>query len=146
MPKKGTIDMNRNITAIYSPFINLETCAYAKSVSYTHLDVYKRQPFTFERRNNGPHDVRIEILYCGVCHSDIHQVRNEWGGSKYPMVPGHEIVGRVTEVGSQVTQFKVAIWRELAVWLTHAALVVAASKTLSNIAKTALWVPTTAMN
>jgi uncharacterized zinc-type alcohol dehydrogenase-like protein len=64
-------------------------------------------PFNFERRNAGPHDVRIEILYCGVCHSDIHQVRNEWGGSKYPMVPGHEIVGRVTEVGSHVTSFKV---------------------------------------
>lgn len=64
-------------------------------------------PFTLERRKPGPHDVRIEILYCGVCHSDIHQVRNEWGGSKYPMVPGHEIVGRVTEIGSQVSQFKV---------------------------------------
>jgi uncharacterized zinc-type alcohol dehydrogenase-like protein len=63
-------------------------------------------PFQFERRKPGAHDVLIEILYCGVCHSDIHQVRNEWGGSKYPMVPGHEIVGRVTEVGSQVTKFK----------------------------------------
>ena len=56
-------------------------------------------PFTFERREPGPHDVQIEILYCGVCHSDLHQARNDWGGSMYPMVPGHEIVGRVTRVG-----------------------------------------------
>lgn len=64
-------------------------------------------PFDFERREPNPHDVHFEILYCGVCHSDIHQVRNEWGNSKYPMVPGHEIVGRVTQVGSAVTRFKV---------------------------------------
>lgn len=64
-------------------------------------------PFTFERREPRERDVMIEILYCGVCHSDIHQVRDEWGGSIYPMVPGHEIVGRVTRVGSQVTKFKV---------------------------------------
>lgn len=65
-------------------------------------------PFNFERRDVGAEDIQIEILYCGVCHSDIHQVRNEWGGgSIYPMVPGHEIVGRVTSVGSGVTDFKV---------------------------------------
>jgi uncharacterized zinc-type alcohol dehydrogenase-like protein len=64
-------------------------------------------PFSIERRNPGPHDVQIEILYCGICHSDIHQVRNEWGGSIYPMVPGHEIVGRVTAVGAHVSKFKV---------------------------------------
>ncbi len=63
--------------------------------------------FTLERREVGPDDVQIEILYCGVCHSDIHQVRNEWGNSIFPMVPGHEIVGRVTSVGSNVTKFKV---------------------------------------
>ncbi|MFN8308427.1 MAG: NAD(P)-dependent alcohol dehydrogenase [Chitinophagales bacterium] len=63
-------------------------------------------PFQFERREPGLHDVKIEILYCGVCHSDIHQVRNEWGGSRYPMVPGHEIVGRVAAVGSEVKKFK----------------------------------------
>jgi uncharacterized zinc-type alcohol dehydrogenase-like protein len=63
-------------------------------------------PFTFERREPGEKDVQIEILYCGVCHSDIHQARNEWGGSIYPMVPGHEIVGRVVRVGSGVTKFK----------------------------------------
>lgn len=64
-------------------------------------------PFSFERREVGPHDVAIDILYCGVCHSDVHQVRNEWGNSMFPMVPGHEIVGRVTQVGEHVTSFKV---------------------------------------
>jgi alcohol dehydrogenase (NADP+) len=63
-------------------------------------------PFSFDRREPGAHDVQIEILYCGVCHSDLHQIRNEWGNSIYPMVPGHEIVGRVTKTGSHVTRFK----------------------------------------
>ena len=65
------------------------------------------EPFNFERREPGPHDVLIEILYCGICHSDIHQARDEWGGAIFPMVPGHEIVGRVARVGSQVKQYKV---------------------------------------
>lgn len=64
-------------------------------------------PFSFERRAVGPQDVKIEILYCGVCHSDLHQARDEWGGSIYPMVPGHEIVGRITEVGAEVSKFQV---------------------------------------
>jgi uncharacterized zinc-type alcohol dehydrogenase-like protein len=64
-------------------------------------------PFEFFRREVGVKDVLIDIKFCGICHSDIHQVRNEWGGSVYPMVPGHEIVGLVVEVGSQVKQFKV---------------------------------------
>ncbi|MCX5794246.1 MAG: NAD(P)-dependent alcohol dehydrogenase [Elusimicrobia bacterium] len=63
-------------------------------------------PFRFSRREPGAHDVHIRILYCGICHSDIHQVRNEWGGSSYPMVPGHEIVGQVTKVGGQVRKLK----------------------------------------
>lgn len=63
-------------------------------------------PFSFERRAVGTKDVLIDILYCGVCHSDIHQARDEWGGSTFPMVPGHEIVGRVLEIGSQVTRHK----------------------------------------
>lgn len=62
--------------------------------------------FDFERRSLRPDDIAIEILYCGVCHSDVHNVRNDWGNAKYPMVPGHEIVGRVVEVGSEVTRFK----------------------------------------
>ena len=64
-------------------------------------------PFTFERREPRDDDVVIAIKYCGVCHSDIHQARNEWGNSVFPMVPGHEIVGIVTAVGSKVTKFKV---------------------------------------
>ncbi len=63
--------------------------------------------FQFKRRPVGEHDVLIRIKYCGVCHSDIHQARNEWNGSKYPMVPGHEIVGEVSAVGNAVTKFKV---------------------------------------
>lgn len=64
-------------------------------------------PFTFERREPNDDDVVISVQYCGVCHSDIHQARNEWGGSKYPMVPGHEVAGVVTAVGSKVSKFKV---------------------------------------
>jgi len=63
---------------------------------------------TITRRDPTPHDVQIEILYCGICHSDLHQVRNEWSGflpTVYPCIPGHEIVGRVTKVGSAVTKF-----------------------------------------
>ncbi len=78
------------------------TKAYAAYDATTPL-----RDFELERREPGPKDVDIEILYCGVCHSDIHQVRNEWGNSMYPMVPGHEIVGRVTSVGAGVTRFKV---------------------------------------
>jgi uncharacterized zinc-type alcohol dehydrogenase-like protein len=64
-------------------------------------------PFSFDRREVGTHDVLIDIHYCGVCHSDIHQARNEWGGSIFPMVPGHEIVGKISQIGSAVTKFKV---------------------------------------
>ncbi|MEX2490925.1 MAG: NAD(P)-dependent alcohol dehydrogenase [Nitrospirales bacterium] len=64
------------------------------------------QPFTFERREVGPKDILIQILYCGVCHSDIHQARDEWGGAIFPMVPGHEIVGTVERVGDEVKKFK----------------------------------------
>jgi uncharacterized zinc-type alcohol dehydrogenase-like protein len=64
------------------------------------------EPFAFERRPVGLHDVLVQIDYCGICHSDIHQVRDEWGGSIFPMVPGHEIIGTVTKVGSDVTKFR----------------------------------------
>jgi alcohol dehydrogenase (NADP+) len=63
-------------------------------------------PFSFERRDLRPNDVRIDILYCGVCHSDLHTVRGEWDGTLYPCVPGHEIVGRVSAVGPEVTGFR----------------------------------------
>jgi len=64
-------------------------------------------PFEFERRDLRDNDVGMEILYCGVCHSDLHTARNDWGWSYYPIVPGHEIVGRVTAIGADVTRFKV---------------------------------------
>ena len=63
-------------------------------------------PFRFERRDPRSDDVEIEILYCGVCHSDLHMARNDWGWSFYPLVPGHEIIGRVVSVGSEVSRFK----------------------------------------
>lgn len=64
-------------------------------------------PFNFNRREVGPHDVLIEIQFCGVCHSDLHQIRDEWGGAIYPMVPGHEIVGKISKIGAAVKKFKV---------------------------------------
>ncbi len=63
-------------------------------------------PWNFERRDVGPGDVQIDILFCGICHSDLHFVRGEWGGISYPQIPGHEIVGRVVSTGSSVTKFK----------------------------------------
>ena len=80
----------------------IKTLGYAAQSATTPLDT-----FHFERREPGPHDVQIEILYCGVCHSDLHTARNEWKGTTYPVVPGHEIVGRVTKVGNEVTAFNV---------------------------------------
>ena len=72
----------------------------------THSPTDGLEPFRFERRELRADDVAIKIIYCGVCHSDLHQVRNDWGNSVYPMVPGHEIIGRVTSVGPEVTRFK----------------------------------------
>ncbi|SFJ01688.1 uncharacterized zinc-type alcohol dehydrogenase-like protein [Kaistella treverensis] len=60
-----------------------------------------------ERREVLPTDIEIEIMYCGVCHSDLHTARNDWGGTKYPAVPGHEIIGKITKIGAEVTKFKV---------------------------------------
>ncbi|NIC29381.1 alcohol dehydrogenase catalytic domain-containing protein, partial [Serratia plymuthica] len=64
-------------------------------------------PFSFERREPRPNDVVIEILYCGVCHSDLHTARNDWGWTNYPIVVGHEIVGRVISIGGDVTRHRV---------------------------------------
>jgi alcohol dehydrogenase (NADP+) len=80
----------------------LSTKAYAAQSATTPI-----VPYTIQRRDCNPHDVQIKILYCGVCHSDLHTARNEWGGTKYPVVPGHEIVGQVTAVGNHVKKFKV---------------------------------------
>jgi len=80
----------------------LKTKAYAANAAKALL-----QPHSFERRDPRERDVLIDIKYCGICHSDIHQVRDEWGGSIFPMVPGHEIAGTVAAVGSAVTKYKV---------------------------------------
>ncbi len=78
-----------------------------KSKAYAALSATtKLAPFEIERRELGPSDVAIEILHSGVCHSDLHQARNEWNGTTYPCVPGHEILGRVTKVGAEVKKVK----------------------------------------
>lgn len=80
----------------------IETKGFAAQDAKTPLS-----PWNFQRREVGPHDVQIDILYCGVCHSDLHQIRNEWGGSIFPMVPGHEIIGRVSKIGNHIKKIKV---------------------------------------
>ena len=84
------------------------TPAKTKTVGYAATSAQSPlAPFSFARREPLSQDVQLEILYCGVCHSDLHTVRNEWSGTTYPAVPGHEIVGRVTAVGNEVKRFKV---------------------------------------
>jgi uncharacterized zinc-type alcohol dehydrogenase-like protein len=78
----------------------LKTHGFAAQNAHTAL-----APFSFERRDPGPNDIQIKILFCGVCHSDLHQTRDEWGFSRFPMVPGHEIIGTVTAIGNAVTGF-----------------------------------------
>src|SRR5699024_9213711 len=80
----------------------MTTPAYAATAANAPL-----APFSIERRVPGPHDVQIDIRYCGVCHSDIHRVRDEWGGAIFPMVPGHEIVGEVSAGGADVGRWQV---------------------------------------
>ncbi|WP_255991758.1 NAD(P)-dependent alcohol dehydrogenase [Chitinolyticbacter albus] len=82
--------------------MSIETRAYAATSTTTPLG-----PYRFNRRSPRHDDVAIEILYCGVCHSDLHTARNDWGWSTYPIVPGHEMIGRVTGIGADVTRFKV---------------------------------------
>ena len=79
----------------------MKTNSYAANAATSPL-----APFSFVRRDPGECDVQIEILFCGVCHSDVHTVRNEWHGTTYPCVPGHEIIGRVIKVGAKVEKFK----------------------------------------
>ena len=71
----------------------------------SHQEKHPLEPFEIQRRNVGPKDVQIKIEYCGVCHTDLHFVNNDWNITEYPVVPGHEIVGRVTDLGSEVTKF-----------------------------------------
>ncbi len=93
-----THDTSAAGTATLAP--GLPSRGYAAATARSPL-----APFEFERRAPGAKDVVLDVLFCGVCHSDIHQARDEWGGSLFPMVPGHEIVGRVTQVGAGVTRF-----------------------------------------
>eukprot|EP00820_Chromera_velia_P013734 Cvel_5508.t1-p1 / transcript=Cvel_5508.t1 / gene=Cvel_5508 / organism=Chromera_velia_CCMP2878 / gene_product=NADP-dependent alcohol dehydrogenase C 2, putative / transcript_product=NADP-dependent alcohol dehydrogenase C 2, putative / location=Cvel_scaffold258:149-1413(-) / protein_length=122 / sequence_SO=supercontig / SO=protein_coding / is_pseudo=false len=79
----------------------VESCAYAALAGDQPLT-----PFKYNCKTLGPKDVQIKVMYCGVCHSDIHQAKNEWGRSNFPMVPGHEVVGIVEEVGKDVTKVK----------------------------------------
>src|SRR5688572_29449928 len=109
--REGNIDMSKASTeamqkeASSSPAVRPFTArAYAAGSPTAAL-----APVTIQRRAPGPQDVQIEILYCGVCHSDLHQVRNEWQNAmptEYPCVPGHEIVGRVVKTGNAVSKFK----------------------------------------
>src|SRR5919199_1278454 len=80
----------------------IQVCGYAAHSAKSHLAQY-----FFERREPRDSDVIIDIHYCGICHSDIHQVNDEWGGSTFPMVPGHEITGIVSQVGAKVTRYKI---------------------------------------
>lgn len=80
----------------------IPTPAYAAMTAKSALT-----PWSIARREPGPHEVLIDILYCGICHSDIHQARDEWGGSIFPMVPGHEIIGTVAKIGAQVRNWKI---------------------------------------
>jgi len=80
----------------------LKTSGYAAPAAKAPL-----APLSFERRDPKPHDLLIDIKYCGICHTDVHQVRDEWGGAVFPMVPGHEIVGLVAQVGTGVSKFKI---------------------------------------
>jgi alcohol dehydrogenase (NADP+) len=95
-PRSGLAQWDGSRTAM------LATEGYAARTATSPL-----APFTFQRRDVGPQDLLIQILFCGICHSDIHQARDEWGGSIFPMVPGHEIVGSVAAVGPAVTGFRV---------------------------------------
>ena len=80
----------------------IQVCGYAAQNAKSPLTLY-----SFDRREPGDYDVTVDIHYCGICHSDIHQVNDEWEGSKFPMVPGHEITGIVSQLGAKVTRYKV---------------------------------------
>ena len=94
----------------------IEVRAYAAQKTKADL-----APWKFNRRDLGPNDVLVEIVYSGICHSDIHQVREEWGEAIFPMVPGHEIAGIVKEVGSSVTKFKPGMRAGVGVYLAPSA-------------------------
>ena len=102
MATKSAASSKKTTTVSPTPTKKAVTRAYAAQAPDARLG-----PFQIERRALRPRDVQFEILYCGVCHSDLHMARNEWGQTIYPVVPGHEMVGRVTAVGDKVKKFKV---------------------------------------
>jgi uncharacterized zinc-type alcohol dehydrogenase-like protein len=96
-----------NAVDVLTPERPVKQQGRTKTTGYAaHSSTSPLQPFSLERRDPGPQDVQIEILFCGVCHSDLHTVRNEWTNTTYPVVPGHEIIGRVAKAGAQVRRFK----------------------------------------
>src|SRR5688500_11645971 len=101
MSNKKTASSQQAQVARAAPTKKSATRAYAAQAPDARL-----APFQIERRELRPRDVRFEILYCGVCHSDLHMARNEWKQTIYPVVPGHEMVGRVTAVGDEVKKFR----------------------------------------
>ena len=102
---------SRNSAALLSRAFNFQFIrenTMSKTLAYAaHSATAPLAPFSFVRREPLPRDVQLDILFCGVCHSDLHFARNEWKMTAYPCVPGHEIVGRVTKIGGQVKKFKV---------------------------------------
>ena len=111
---------------------NLKTPAYGVASATSPV-----APMAIARREPGPPDVLIDILYCGICHSDIHQVRNEWGGSIYPMVPGHEIIGKVAKIGSHVKKWKLGDVVGVGCFVDSTAPARPARRARSNIARAA---------
>src|SRR5437762_1819874 len=97
---------NKNTAVCKPPFLGESAVMYSTKGYAAPSAKSPLAPFSFDRRDPGPTDVQIDILFCGVCHSDIHTARGEWGGTKYPCVPGHEIVGRVMKVGREVKKFR----------------------------------------
>ena len=94
--------LSLSMSTTVSPLsVSMEIPAYGATAAKAPLE-----PLKIERRKPGPHDVEIEILYCGICHSDVHKVNDDWGGTHFPVVPGHEIVGRVASRGTSATRFR----------------------------------------
>ena len=108
----------------------MSTKAYAAKSAATPLE-----PWNLERREPKPHDVELDILYCGICHSDLHTARNEWGNTIYPVVPGHEIVGRVTRIGGHVKKYKAGDLAAIVAWWTVAENAIIVKRDLNSIAR-----------
>lgn len=124
-----------------------QTTGIATKGYATHDASAKFEPFEFTRRDVGPSDILIDIQYCGICHSDIHQAKNEWPDlmpAMYPMVPGHEIIGRVSQVGSDVTRFMAGDIAGIGCLLIAAASALRVPAGSSNTASTEPRSPTTA--